>query len=226
MNESGNLSGHSTASLRSRFTFSIPPMSFHFVVGVSTKTSRIAEGLTIFRASSKSFWETLNSLRTSCGISLSSSKLNLWMFLRRTVIAASFARELMSAPTNPWVFLASSSSFTDFVSGIPRVWIFRIESLPSLSGTEISTSRSNLPGRLSAGSIEFGLFVAPMTTTLPRDFRPSIIVSNCETTLRSTSPPVSSRFGARESISSIKIIAGAFFSASSKISRIFFSDSP
>ncbi len=77
MNESGNFSGHSTASFRSRFTPSIPPMSFHFVVGVSTRTSLIAEGLTVFRASSKSFWDTLNSFRTSCGISLSSSRLNL-----------------------------------------------------------------------------------------------------------------------------------------------------
>ncbi len=148
------------------------------------------------------------------------------MFLLRTVIAASFAKELISAPTNPWVFLASSSSLTDFVKGIPRVWIFKIDSLPSLSGTEISTSRSNRPGRLRAGSSEFGRFVAPMTTTFPRDFSPSIIVNNCETTLRSTSPPMSSRFGASESISSMKIIAGAFFSASSKISLTFFSDSP
>ncbi len=100
------------------------------------------------------------------------------MFLLRTVIADSFAKELMSAPTKPWVFLANSSRFTDFVRGIPRVWIFRIDSRPSLSGTEISTSRSNLPGRLRAGSIEFGRFVAPMTTTLPRDFSPSIIVSS------------------------------------------------
>jgi len=204
----------------------MPPMSVHFMFGVSTRTSRIAEGRTIFRASSKSFCETLNWFRTSCGISLSSSRLNLWMFFRRTIIAASFANELISAPTKPWVFLAMSSRLTDFVRGIPRVWIFRIDSLPSLSGTEISTSLSNRPGRLRAGSSAFGRFVAPMTTTFPRVFRPSIIVSNWETTLRSTSPPMSSRFGARESISSMNMIAGAFFSASSKISLTFFSDSP
>jgi hypothetical protein len=41
-------------------------------------------------------------------------------------------------------------------------------------------------------------------------------VSSCETMRFSTSPFVFSRLGAIESISSMKIIAGAFFSASSK----------
>ena len=40
----------------------------------------------------------------------------------------------------------------------------------------------------------------------------------CETTLLSTSPVTSSRFGAMESISSMKIIDGAFSLASLKIS--------
>ena len=43
---------------------------------------------------------------------------------------------------------------------------------------------------------------------------------------RSTSPLVFSRFGAIESISSMKMIAGEFFSASSKAFRRLDSDSP
>src|SRR3989338_3377008 len=71
-----------------------------------------------------------------------------------------------------------------------------------------------------------GLLVAPMTTTFFLDFNPSIIVNNWATTLLSTSPLVSSLFGAIASISSMKIIEGAFFSASSNISLILFSLSP
>ena len=93
-------------------------MSAHFVFGVSTKTSLIAEGLTTLNASSKSLPEIFNWSKISCDISLSSSNFSLSRFFLITIIAASFAREFMSAPTKPCVFLASSSSFTDFVSGI------------------------------------------------------------------------------------------------------------
>ena len=55
---------------------------------------------------------------------------------------------------------------------------------------------------------------------------PSIRVRSCETILRSTSPLVLSRLGAIESISSMKMMAGAFFSASSKAFLKFDSDSP
>ena len=88
-----------------------------------------------------------------------------------------------------------------------------MSNLPSSSGIPISISLSNLPGLLSAGSIESGLFVAAITTTLPLDFIPSIRVSNCETILFSSSPETSSLFGAMESISSMKIMLGAFSSA-------------
>jgi hypothetical protein len=43
-----------------------------------------------------------------------------------------------------------------------------------LSGTLISISLSNLPGRLNAGSIAFGLFVAAITMTLPLPKNPTI----------------------------------------------------
>ena len=56
--------------------------------------------------------------------------------------------------------------------------------------------------------------------------RPSISVRSWETILLSTSPWVFSLFGAIESTSSMKMIAGEFFSASSKALRRFDSDSP
>ncbi len=74
----------------------------------------------------------------------------------------------------------------------------------------ISISRSKRPGRRSAGSRAFGLFVAPITTTLTRGSRPSISDSSCATTRRSVSPVTSSRLGAMESISSMKMMVGAF----------------
>ena len=51
-------------------------------------------------------------------------------------------------------------------------------------------------------------------------------VSSWATTRRSTSPTTSSRRGAIESSSSMKITDGAFFSASSNFSRSSFSLSP
>lgn len=106
------------------------------------------------------------------------------------------------------------------------VWILKISSLPISSGTPMSIYRSNLPNLLKAGSRAFGRFVAAMTITCPLPFNPSIRVSNCETTLRSTSPWTFSLLGAIESISSMKIIAGLCFSAYSKAFLKFPSASP
>ena len=52
----------------------------------------------------------------------------------------------------------------------------------------MSISRSKRPKRRRAGSIELGRFVAAITTTLDRALRPSMSVSSCDTTRRSTSP--------------------------------------
>jgi hypothetical protein len=79
----------------------------------------------------------------------------------------------------------------------------------------MSISRSKRPNLLKAWSIELGLLVAPITITWPLVFVPSIKVKSYETTRFSTSPDAFSRLGAIESISSIKMIAGEFFSASS-----------
>jgi hypothetical protein len=67
----------------------------------------------------------------------------------------------------------------------------------------------------------FGLFVAPITTTCPLPLTPSIKVKSYATTRFSTSPYDFSLFGAIESISSMKRIAGWFFSHSSKALRRF-----
>ena len=119
---------------------------------------------------------------------------------------------------------------TVFSSGMPRVCICRISLRPSLFGTPNSISLSNLPGLLRAGSSALGMFVAPITITLPRDFNPSSSVSSCETTRFSTSPFTSSLFGAIESISSINTMLGAFFSACSniflKFSSLLWANSP
>ena len=93
-------------------------------------------------------------------------------------MAASLQRADRSAPTYPWVIPASSCNSTSFARGMPLVWIWRISSRPSRSGTPISISRSKRPGRRSAGSRAFGRFVAPITTTLPRAWSPSMSASS------------------------------------------------
>ena len=74
--------------------------------------------------------------------------------------------------------------------------------------------------------MELGLFVAPMTTTFPLEFRPSISDRSWATIRLSSSPLTSSLLGAIESISSMKMMLGAFSSASLKISLSLPSDSP
>mmetsp|Transcript_5131 Transcript_5131/g.7586 ORF Transcript_5131/g.7586 Transcript_5131/m.7586 type:complete len:223 (-) Transcript_5131:797-1465(-) len=148
------------------------------------------------------------------------------IFSRIHCMAASVQRAAISAPTKPWVSRATASGSTSSSNFILRVWIRKTSIRPFSSGTPISISRSNRPKRRNAGSMELGRLVAPITTTDARCFNPSIKVSICETILRSTSPLVLSRLGAMESISSIKIMAGAFFSASSNALRRLDSLSP
>jgi len=105
-----------------------------------------------------------------------------------------------SAPTKPWVSFATASRSTSYANFIFLVCILKIYSLPISSGTPISIYLSKRPNLLKAGSIELGLFVAAITITCPLPFKPSIKVSNCETTLLSTSPWTFSLFGAIESI--------------------------
>src|SRR5262245_60945361 len=93
---------------------------------------------------------------------------------------------------------------------MPRVWTCKTSNRPVLSGTPMVISRSNRPGRRSAGSRASGMLVAPMTMTCPRSSSPSMSVSSCDTTLRSTccSPLSAVRLGAIASISSRKMMLG------------------
>src|SRR2546428_629911 len=218
-------SGHSIDSRSSCFASSRPPMSSHRTLGFSIRTSRSVDGSISRYACRKSSRVTVRRFRISGGITSAWRSMSGRM-RRSDRMAASFERAARSAPTYPWVRPASSFRSTSFDRGMPRVWIWRISSRPSRSGTPISISRSNRPGRRSAGSSAFGRFVAPMTTTLPRACRPSIRASSCATTRRSTSPATSSRFGAIESSSSMKMMLGASSSACLKMSRRFSSLCP
>ncbi len=217
--------GHSIASPSSSFTEPRPPISSHLTFGFSTYTSLSADGWTSFSAVSKSWGFIFILFNVSTGI-LDSSKLISGNILLKDFIAASLHTASRSAPTNPCVTLDIESKFTSPVRGIPLVWISSISCRPFWSGIPISISLSNRPGRLNAGSIASGLFVAPITTTLPRDSSPSMTVSSWDTTLFSTSPDTSSLLGAIESISSINMILGAFSCACLKVSRSRSSLSP
>ena len=88
------------------------------------------------------------------------------------------------------------------------------------SGTPMFNSRSKQPKRRSAASMVLSLLVAPMMIVCPRPFTPSMSVTNWET-MR-----VLSRLRAMESILSMKTMARAFFSTSSKALRRLDSASP
>ncbi|OPX60363.1 MAG: hypothetical protein A4E25_00432 [Methanobacterium sp. PtaB.Bin024] len=187
-------------------------------------TSRSADGCISFKASLKSDFWMIIFFRVSFGIS--SSALISGNTRLRTRMAASLQSISRSAPTKPWVVSAISSRSTFSSRGMPLVWISSTSWRPSLSGTPISISRSNLPGRRSAVSRASGRLVAPITTTCPLVLRPSINVKSWATTRLSVSPDTSSLLGAMASISSMNTMDGAFSSASSKNSRSRSSEPP
>mmetsp|Transcript_39864 Transcript_39864/g.95356 ORF Transcript_39864/g.95356 Transcript_39864/m.95356 type:complete len:250 (+) Transcript_39864:1192-1941(+) len=193
-------------------------MSSHLMFGTSTTVSRREEGLHWPMAAVKCSCVTNMESRISASM-VSSSRSMRSIFSRMHVSAASVHNCARSAPTKPCVFAAISSSLTSGPSFIFLVWIRMISRRPLSSGTPMSSSLSKRPKRRRAWSMELGRFVAPMTTVCPRPFMPSIRVSIWETTRRSTSPLVLSRFGAIESISSMKMMQGADFLASAKRSR-------
>mmetsp|Transcript_7901 Transcript_7901/g.20401 ORF Transcript_7901/g.20401 Transcript_7901/m.20401 type:complete len:306 (+) Transcript_7901:1130-2047(+) len=224
-NFSGCSTGYCTTSCSSRLTPSSPPISSHVVFGTSTTVSRSAEGFDVPRADEKWSFVTAMLFSTSASI-VSSSRSMTSIFSRMHCNAASVQRAARSAPTKPCVSREMRSRSTSSSSFMFFVWMRRHSRRPTSSGTPMSISRSKRPKRRSAASMELGRFVAPMTMTCERDFRPSMSVSSWLTMRRSTSPCVFSRFGAMESISSMKIIAGEFFSASSNAFRRLLSLSP
>jgi hypothetical protein len=96
----------------------------------------------------------------------------------------------------------------------------------TLLGSENAISRSNLPGRRSAGSMASTRFVAPITTTWPRPSSPSISASSVDTSDECTWSTFIDRTGARPSISSKKMMDGCILFASSNSSRSCRSASP
>mmetsp|Transcript_22874 Transcript_22874/g.71696 ORF Transcript_22874/g.71696 Transcript_22874/m.71696 type:complete len:265 (+) Transcript_22874:316-1110(+) len=224
-NFSGCSTGYWTSSLSSRLTSSRPPMSSQVTLGTSTTVSRSDDGFETPSAYLK--WSCVTAIESRTSASITSSSMSIRsIFSRMHCIAASVQSAATSAPTKPCVSRAMDSGSTSSSSFMFLVWMRKISRRPFSSGTPMSISRSKRPKRRSAGSIELGRLVAPMTTTLERCLRPSMRVRSCETMRRSTSPLVLSRLGAMESISSMKMIAGEFFSASSKALRRFDSDSP
>ena len=91
--------------------------------------------------------------------------------------ADSFTKLAKSAPENPGVPLAIVFSFTSGPSEIFLACIFRICSLPTISGNGTTTCLSNLPGLSSAGSNTSGLLVAAIITTPSFVSKPSISTS-------------------------------------------------
>ena len=178
--------------------------------------SLVEVGSTDLNASRKSSEVTMTSVSSGRVGFSSTSYLILGTILRRAAMPASLHRAERSAPTYPWVISPRRSRSTSSARGIFREWILRIWVRPCLLGTPMVISRSKRPGLLRAGSTSSGMLVAPMMTTSPRETRPSMRARSWATTRFSTSPMTWALLGARASISSRKMMAGAFLLASSK----------
>ena len=126
-----------------------------------------------------------------------------------------------SAPEKPGVPRATVLISTSEDIGTFLVCTFKIFSLPIISGFGTTTCLSNLPGLNKAGSKTSGLFVAAIKIMPSFVSKPSISTRSwlrvCS--LSSLPPPKPAPlWRPTASISSIKIIHGAFFLACSNIS--------
>ena len=126
-----------------------------------------------------------------------------------------------SEPTAPLVARAISSRLTVSSKCTFLACTFKTSTRPFKSGLSTITRLSKRPGRRSAWSKTSGLFVAPRTRIALLLSKPSISANSwfnvCS--LSSLPPKCVSRRLPMASISSMKIIHGAFFFASSKRSR-------
>mmetsp|Transcript_2136 Transcript_2136/g.6376 ORF Transcript_2136/g.6376 Transcript_2136/m.6376 type:complete len:313 (-) Transcript_2136:748-1686(-) len=137
-------------------------------------------------------------------------------------MAASFSMFCIEAPENPGVLRAIISISTSEARGFPRMWTFKIAQRPAKSGRSTFTRRSNLPGRSSAWSRISALLVAAITMTPLLASKPSISTRIWfRVCSLSSLPPAMPAPLCRPtaSISSMKIIQGAFFLACVKRSR-------
>ncbi len=150
--------------------------------------------------------------------------------LRRAAIkAASLQRFARSAPEKPGVPRAITFRFTSGATGILRAWTFRICSRPTTSGFGTMTWRSKRPGRSKAGSSTSGRLVAAMRMMPSFASKPSISTSNwLRVCSRSSLPPPrpAPRWRPTASISSMKMMHGAFFFACSNMSRTRLAPTP
>ena len=160
----------------------------------------------------------------------SNSRIPTSSLLKRAAIkAASLARLAKSAPEKPGVPLAISIDLTFLAIGSFLICTFKIASRPLISGNPTVTVLSNLPGLSKAGSRTSGRLVAATTIIPSEPSKPSISTSIWFSVCsRSSCPPPipAPRWRPTASISSIKIIQGAFFLACSNISRTLEAPTP
>ena len=137
-------------------------------------------------------------------------------------MAASFMRFWSDAPENPGVRRAMASRSTPGASGLPRACTLRMAVRPLKSGRSTMMRRSKRPGRSRALSSTSARLVAAMQMMPGLPSKPSISVriwlSVCS---RSSLPPAmpAPRCRPTASISSMKMMHGAFFLACPKRSR-------
>ena len=148
-------------------------------------------------ASNRSFWDTA------------------WRPCLTALMAASFIILARSAPTAPEVARAISLKSTESSSSTSLECTFKMLIRPFKSGRSTTTRRSKRPGRSSAGSRISGRLVAASTRSPLEDSKPSISESSWfKVCSRSSLPPIRlSRLRPMASISSMKIIQGAFSAA-------------
>ena len=99
------------------------------------------------------------------------------------LMSAALAIARKSAPAHPSVRSATAASVSRLGRGVhARVCTAKIFARASASGSPKKSSRSNRPGRRSAGSTASGRLVDATTTTEPRPDKPSMSASSVATT--------------------------------------------
>ena len=151
------------------------------------------------------------------------------MLARAASSAASLTRLARSAPTIPGVVRATTRRSTSFAKGIFLVCTFRMPSRPSMLGASTMIWRSKRPGRSSALSSTSGRLVAASRITCTLVSKPSISTRSwLRVCSRSSWPPPkpAPRCRPTASISSMKIMQGAFFLPCSNKSRTLLAPTP
>mmetsp|Transcript_23316 Transcript_23316/g.43814 ORF Transcript_23316/g.43814 Transcript_23316/m.43814 type:complete len:290 (-) Transcript_23316:529-1398(-) len=134
-------------------------------------------------------------------------------------MAASLRRFWRDAPEKPGVLLATASRSTSDSMGFPLACTLRMAVRPLKSGRSTFTRRSKRPGRRRAASRTSTLLVAAMTMTPGLPSNPSISVRIwLRVCSLSSFPPAkpAPRCLPTASISSMKMMQGAFFLACPK----------